>query len=66
MQRELETEKASGYVYEEIAECLYTLDRVDEARPYFHRAAETLGADPWLAKAEPRRIQRLIELGSAT
>ncbi len=45
-----------GFVYEEIAECLTALDRMDEARPYFAKAHEVLSKDPWLT---PDRIERL-------
>jgi tetratricopeptide (TPR) repeat protein len=52
-----------GYVFEEIAECLLTLGRGDEARPYFRRAWESLSSDPWLAEKEPDRLARLRRLG---
>ena len=38
-------EAEDGYMSEEIGECLLALGREDEARPYFARAAELLGAD---------------------
>jgi tetratricopeptide (TPR) repeat protein len=52
-----------GYVYEELAECLLALDRAEEARPYFRRAHEELGKDPWLRAAEPARLDRFRALG---
>jgi tetratricopeptide (TPR) repeat protein len=52
-----------GFVLEEIAECLAALDRADEARPYFARAHEELSKDPWLARDEPERLERLRKLG---
>jgi tetratricopeptide (TPR) repeat protein len=52
-----------GFVLEEIAECLAALDRADEARPYFARAYEELSRDPWLARDEPERLERLRKLG---
>jgi tetratricopeptide (TPR) repeat protein len=55
-----------GYVYEEIAECLTTLGRGEEARPYFARAYETLSRDPWLVESEPERLDRLRVLGAAS
>lgn len=69
-QRGLEKETASiekpdGYIPEEIAECLYELGRVDEARPYFRRAHELQSKDSWLCENEPKRIERLEELCSA-
>jgi tetratricopeptide (TPR) repeat protein len=52
-----------GYVSEELGECLLSLGRPDEARPYFARAYRALGADPWLAEKEPARIARWKDLG---
>jgi len=56
-------DEEDGYVSEEAGECLLALDRGDEARPHFGRAAALLGADAWLAEQEPARIARLRELG---
>jgi tetratricopeptide (TPR) repeat protein len=53
-----------GYMSEEIGECLLLLGRSDEARPFFGRAAELLGADAHLAEHEPERIERLRQLGA--
>ena len=53
----------SGFGAEEIGECLLDLGRGEEARPYFARAAELLGADAWLAEHEQDRITRLRRLG---
>lgn len=66
--RELEVEHAaigetSGYVYEELAECL-ALNQDPAARSYFAVAYEQLSADPWLAESEPARLERLKRLGS--
>jgi tetratricopeptide (TPR) repeat protein len=54
----------SGYVFEELGECLLRLDRPAEARPYFAFAYEELSKDPWLAENEPARLQRLKELST--
>lgn len=54
---------ADGYVFEEIAECLFVLDRSDEARPYFDRAYRELSKDGWLTENEPERLARLKQLG---
>jgi tetratricopeptide (TPR) repeat protein len=54
----------SGYVFEELAECLLALNRPAEARPYFAAACEELSKDPWLAENEPARLQRLKELST--
>lgn len=68
MLRELEVEHAatgetSGYVYEELAECL-ALNQDLAARSYFALAYEQLSADPWLAESESARLERLKRLGS--
>jgi len=56
---------SDGYVFEEIAECLLTLERPDEARPYFGRAYQELSKDGWLTENEPERLARLNRLGNA-
>ncbi len=71
IQRELEQQIAAienpdGYVYEELAECLYALGRNDEAKPYFRRAYKILSKDAWLTESEPKRIERLAELGGTS
>lgn len=53
----------SGYVHEELGECLLALGREDEAAPHFRQAWELLGTDPWLKENEPDRLARLAELG---
>ncbi len=69
IQRELleEMEKPGaepdGYVYEEMGECLTALGRADEARPHFAQAWELLHTDPWLARDEAARLDRLKRLG---
>lgn len=54
----------SGYVHEELGECLLALERTDEARPHFLKAHGILSQDQWLAENEPERLARLAELGS--
>jgi hypothetical protein len=56
-------EPEDGYGAEELGECLLALDRPEDARPHFARAAELLGADARLASHEPERIERLRRLG---
>lgn len=70
IQKQLKKENASvdnpdGHIPEEIAECLHELGRVDEAKPYFRRAYELLSKDSWLCENEPKRIERLKELGGS-
>jgi tetratricopeptide (TPR) repeat protein len=56
--------EVSGFVFEEIAECLLLLRRKDEARPYFAKAYEVLSQDEWLTEKELGRLMRLKELGA--
>ena len=56
-------EEQDGYVFEEIAECLLTLGRVAESRPYFAQAYAFLSRDIWLAAQEKERLERLKQLG---
>lgn len=67
IQKELlaETEQTfepSGYVYEEIAECLLLLNSSEEARPYFSICYDRFVLDDWLVTKEPERIARIKEL----
>jgi tetratricopeptide (TPR) repeat protein len=52
-----------GYVFEEIGECLFLLNRKDEAKPYFAKAYEELSQDEYLVENESERLNRLKELG---
>jgi tetratricopeptide (TPR) repeat protein len=52
-----------GYTYEELGECLLTLGRQDEARPYFQMAYTELSQDGWLMQNEAERLARLKTLG---
>ena len=56
-------EEQDGYVFEELGECLLSLNRQDESQSYFARAYEHLSRDPWLTRDEPDRLKRLKELG---
>jgi len=53
----------SGYVHEEIGECLLLGDPA-AARPHFAAAHALLVQDPWLAAEEPARLTRLKELAT--
>lgn len=55
---------ASGYTYEEIGECLHALNQPKKAAPWFLKAYRILVKDDWLLKNEPKRINRLQELGA--
>jgi len=54
--------KKSGYVYEEIAECLTVMGQEQDALGWFAAAYEELSKDPRLAN-EQDRLNRLKELG---
>ena len=54
---------SDGFVFEEVAECLFALGRPDEARPHFGRAYQELSKDGWLTENEPERLDRLKRLG---
>jgi tetratricopeptide (TPR) repeat protein len=62
--RDLEAEHASrdsvdGFVFEEMAENLAALGRLDEARPYFGKAFDVLSHDDWMANNEGARLAHL-------
>jgi len=61
--RLLQERPTDGYVCEEIGECLLALGRPEEARPHFAAAHAALQGDPWLARDEPERLERLRRLG---
>jgi tetratricopeptide (TPR) repeat protein len=56
----------SGYVYEELAECLLALGRNGESRQYFALAYRELTRDPYLAERETARLERLKRLAVPT
>ena len=53
----------SGFVFEELAECLLIKNSHDEAKEYFRKAYEILSKDIWLKANAADRLQRLRELG---
>lgn len=53
----------SGYVFEELGECLLLMGRDTEARIYFSRAYRILSEDPWMVANEADRLERLRQLG---
>jgi tetratricopeptide (TPR) repeat protein len=57
--------RRSGYVYEEIAECLTVMGQEQEAQGWFAAAYEELSRDPRLAN-EQDRLNRLKELGKVS
>jgi tetratricopeptide (TPR) repeat protein len=60
----LEEGYESGFVYEEIGECMLLLGQEEKAKPYFKTAYEKLKDDGWLVKYESERLERLKELCS--
>lgn len=70
MQRELEKEyesdgEPSGFVFEEIAECLLEQGMREQAQPYFRKAHELLKDVDWIKESDPQRLERLKELGGS-
>jgi tetratricopeptide (TPR) repeat protein len=57
-------DERSGYVYEEIGECLLGMGDSAAARSFFALAYQELAADPWLVAHEPARMIRLKALGN--
>ena len=55
--------QTDGYTCEELAECLHTLNRSDEAAVFFAQAHKALSADEWFVENFPERLQRLQKLG---
>lgn len=55
---------SDGYVFEEIAENLAALERVQEAQPYARLAVDELSQDDWFVKHEALRLARLRALAS--
>jgi tetratricopeptide (TPR) repeat protein len=53
-----------GFIQEELGECLLALGQAEAARPHFAQAYGLLSQDPWLAEAEPARLERLKTLGA--
>ncbi len=54
----------SGYVVEEIGECLLAMERNDESRAYFAQAYDVLSKDEWLVKNEGERLERMLRMCS--
>ena len=68
VQNELLSEVASksvlkGRLYEELAECLQSLKRPEEARPYFELAHQELSDNEWITDNQPLKLKRMKELG---
>ena len=58
--------QATGYVYEELGECLLLRDKAGEARQWFRIAHEILSENDWLQANEAERLARLKELGQGS
>jgi len=52
-----------GRLYEEVAECLQTLDRTTEAQLYFELAYKELSSDEWVTDNQPVKLKRMKDLG---
>ena len=55
--------ESDGYIFEEIGECLLTLNRLEEARAYFAKAYELFSKYSWLMEHETERLARLKHFG---
>jgi hypothetical protein len=53
-----------GFVFEELAECLWLLGEKTEAQDYFDRAYTTLSRDPWFVANEAERLERLRRMAA--
>ncbi len=52
-----------GRLYEELAECLQTLNRTTEAQLYFELAYRELSNDEWVTDNQPLKLKRMKDLG---
>ena len=52
-----------GRLYEELAECLQTLQRASEAQVYFELAYRELSNDEWVTDNQPVKLKRMKDLG---
>ncbi|MEK6580289.1 MAG: hypothetical protein AABZ55_13775 [Bdellovibrionota bacterium] len=52
-----------GRLYEELAECLQTLKRTEEAQSYFGLAYKEFSSDEWVTDNQPVRLKRMKDLG---
>lgn len=52
-----------GRLYEELAECLQTLNRTSEAQLYFELAYLELSNDEWVTDNQPLKLKRMKDLG---
>ena len=62
VQDQADNPEPDGFVFEELAECLFVLQREEEARPYFKMAYDMLAHDPWFGQNHPDRLERLKQL----
>ena len=54
--------KRDGWISEEYAECLLAQGKAADARPHFSTALELLSDDPWVARHDPAKLERLKSL----
>ncbi len=52
---------SSGFIEEELAECLFSLGKTVQAKPLFQAAYNKLKANTNLGEREPERLSRLLE-----
>jgi len=51
-----------GYISQELAEGLYGVGRIAEAKPHFAIAYELLSKDTWAMQAEPEKVERMRQM----
>jgi tetratricopeptide (TPR) repeat protein len=52
-----------GRLYEELAECLQTLHKTEEAELYFAMAYKELSSNEWITDNQPVKLKRMKDLG---
>jgi tetratricopeptide (TPR) repeat protein len=55
--------RRDGRLYEELAECLQTLNRSTEAQLYFELAYREFSSDEWITDNQPLKLKRMKDLG---
>ncbi len=55
-----------GRLFEELAECLFSLKKLEAAQIFFEQAHRELSSDKWIPDRHPLRLKRLKDFGRAT
>lgn len=62
LEKAQDSSEPTGFVEEELGECLYALSRPEEAALHYERAHSELAQDAWLVANESERLGRLRRL----